>query len=204
MENAIQALKMAAAVMIFVLSLTITITSFGEARKTLQTIISSQDREFNSREEDYVSNATDASGNIITQRTIRAETIVPTIYKAYKENYKIVFKGLSKPLYEKASTNSSGDRVKIYAIDLEKDVIGINKEKEEFIMALLYGSKYPQLIDKFKKTGIFLYNEDFYDTIKGKSFIESLGVYYQDELQGASDVPDANRIKKRVITYTLK
>ena len=122
MENATQALKMAAAVMIFVLSLTITITSFGEARKTLQTIISSQDREFNSREEDYVSNATDASGNIITQRTVRAETIVPTIYKAYKENYKIVFKGLSKPLYEKASTNSSGDRVKIYAIDLEKDV----------------------------------------------------------------------------------
>lgn len=204
MENATQALKMAAAVMIFVLSLTITITSFGEARKTLQTIISSQDREFNSRAEDYVSTVTDASGNIITQRTVRAETIVPTIYKAYKENYKIVFKGLSQPLYRKASTSVSGDRIDIYAIDLEKDVVGTNKEKEEFVMALLYGSRYPQLIDKFKKTGIFLYNEDFYDTIKGKSFIESLGVYYQDELEGASDVPDANRIKKRVITYTLK
>ncbi len=204
MENAAQALKMAAAVMIFVLSLTITITSFGEARKTLQTIISSQDREFNSRAEDYVSTVTDASGNIITQRTVRAETIVPTIYKAYKENYKIVFKGLSQPLYRKASTSVSGDRIDIYAIDLEKDVVGTNKEKEEFVMALLYGSRYPQLIDKFKKTGIFLYNEDFYDTIKGKSFIESLGVYYQDELEGASDVPDANRIKKRVITYTLK
>ena len=204
MENATQALKMAAAVMIFVLSLTITITSFGEARKTLQTIRSSQDREFNSRAEDYVSTVTDASGNIITQRTVRAETIVPTIYKAYKENYKIVFKGLSQPLYRKASTSVSGDRIDIYAIDLEKDVVGTNKEKEEFVMALLYGSRYPQLIDKFKKTGIFLYNEDFYDTIKGKSFIESLGVYYQDELEGASDVPDANRIKKRVITYTLK
>ena len=204
MENAAQALKMAAAVMIFVLSLTITITSFGEARKTLQTIISSQDRELNSRAEDYVSTVTDASGNIITQRTVRAETIVPTIYKAYKENYKIVFKGLSQPLYRKASTSVSGDRIDIYAIDLEKDVVGTNKEKEEFVMALLYGSRYPQLIDKFKKTGIFLYNEDFYDTIKGKSFIESLGVYYQDELEGASDVPDANRIKKRVITYTLK
>lgn len=204
MENATQALKMAAAVMIFVLSLTITITSFGEARKTLQTIISSQDREFNSRAEDYVSTVTDASGNIITQRTVRAETIVPTIYKAYKENYKIVFKGLSQPLYRKASTSVSGDRIDIYAIDLEKDVVGTNKEKGEFVMALLYGSRYPQLIDKFKKTGIFLYNEDFYDTIKGKSFIESLGVYYQDELEGASDVPDANRIKKRVITYTLK
>lgn len=204
MENAVQALKMATAVMIFVLSLTITITSFGEARKTLQTIISSQDREFNSRAEDYVSTVTDASGNIITQRTVRAETIVPTIYKAYKENYKIVFKGLSQPLYRKASTSVSGDRIDIYAIDLEKDVVGTNKEKEEFVMALLYGSRYPQLIDKFKKTGIFLYNEDFYDTIKGKSFIESLGVYYQDELEGASDVPDANRIKKRVITYTLK
>lgn len=204
MENATQALKMAAAVMIFVLSLTITITSFGEARKTLQTIISSQDREVNLRAEDYVSTLTDANGNIITQRTVRAETIVPTIYKAYKENYKIVFKGLSKPLYEKASTSVSGDRIDVYAIDLEKDVVGTNKEKEEFVMALLYGSRYPDLIEKFKKTGIFLYNDDFYDTIKGKSFIESLGVYYQDELQGQSDVPDANRIKKRVITYTVK
>lgn len=204
MENATQALKMAAAVMIFVLSLTITITSFGEARKTLQTIISSQDREVNLRAEDYVSTLTDANGNIITQRTVRAETIVPTIYKAYKENYKIVFKGLSRPLYQKASTSVSGGRIDVYAIDLEKDVVGTNKEKEEFVMALLYGSRYPDLIEKFKKTGIFLYNDDFYDTIKGKSFIESLGVYYQDELQGQSDVPDANRIKKRVITYTVK
>ena len=204
MENATQALKMAAAVMIFVLSLTITITSFGEARKTLQTIISSQDREVNLRAEDYVSTLTDANGNIITQRTVRAETIVPTIYKAYKENYKIVFKGLSRPLYQKASTSVSGNRIDVYAIDLEKDVVGTNKEKEEFVMALLYGSRYPDLIEKFKKTGIFLYNDDFYDTIKGKSFIESLGVYYQDELQGQSDVPDANRIKKRVITYTVK
>lgn len=204
MENAAQALRMAAAVMIFVLSLTITITSFGEARKTLQTIISSQDREVNLRAEDYVSTLTDANGNIITQRTVRAETIVPTIYKAYKENYKIVFKGLSRPLYQKASTSVSGDRIDVYAIDLEKDVVGTNKEKEEFVMALLYGSRYPDLIEKFKKTGIFLYNDDFYDTIKGKSFIESLGVYYQDELQGQSDVPDANRIKKRVITYTVK
>lgn len=204
MENVTQALKMAASVLIFVLTLTITISSFSEARQTLQTIINSQDREFDNREEDYVATAIDASGNLITQRTVRAETIVPTIYKAYKENYKIVFKGLNEPLYEKASTNNPSERVKIYAIDLEKDVIGTNQEKEEFIMALLYGTRYPNLIDKFKKSGIFLKSQDFYDTIKGKSFIESLGVYYQDELQGQSDVPDVNRIKKRVITYTVK
>lgn len=49
---------------------------------------------------------------------------------------------------------------------------------------------------------------NFYDKIKGKTFKESLGVYYQEELQGGQSTtsdtgtPDANKTLKRVITYT--
>lgn len=204
MENAVQALKMAASVMIFVLTLTITITSFGEARKTLQTIIDTQDREYNYREEDYVTPIQDASGNTVTTRIIRAETMVPTIYKAYKENYKIVFKNMGNPLYEKSKANSDGsDRVGINSIDLETDVIGTDQEKEDFIKLLLNGaSKYHDLKIKFEESGIFLKDTGLYDIIKARNFEETLGVYYQGELQGASDVPDANKFKKRVVTYT--
>lgn len=87
MENAVEALKMAAAVLIFVVALSISINAFGEARKTSQTILDNQDREY-----DY----TYVEDNGTTQRIVGAETIVPSIYKAYKENYKIVFQFKSR------------------------------------------------------------------------------------------------------------
>lgn len=197
MENATEALKMAAAVLVFVLAMAISITAFGEARQTTQTILNYRDREY---DYSYVEN------NGQTQRIVSAETIVPSIYKAYKENYKIVFRGLPQELYEKAGMDNSlmEKRTKVYSIDLEKEVLGSDEEKERFIRCLLYGEKYQAEIDKFKDSGIILKKENFYDTIKGKKFIETLGVYYQEEIQGGeANAPDANKTKKRVVTYTV-
>lgn len=194
MENAAEALKMAAAVLIFVLALSISINAFGEARQSTQAILNYRDREY-----DY----TYVEENVSTQRIVNAETIIPSIYKAYKENYKIVFKGI-EPLYEKGSANSiSSEKIPVYSIDLERDVLGSDKEKEKFIQCLLYGKKYAEDREEFKKSGIYLKDENFYDKIIGKKFKESLGVYYQEEVQGQVDTPDANRTKKRVITYEV-
>ena len=82
MENAADALKIAAAVLIFVVALSISITAFGEARATVTSILEYRDREY-----DY----TYIEDNGTTQRIVGLETIVPTIYRAYKENYKIIF-----------------------------------------------------------------------------------------------------------------
>lgn len=87
MENVADALKMAAAVLIFVLALSISINAFGEVRKTSQIILDNRDREY-----DY----TYVEDNGTTQRIVGAETMVPSIYKAYKENYKIVFRFKSR------------------------------------------------------------------------------------------------------------
>lgn len=197
MENATEALHMGVSVLIFVIALTISINAFSQARQTTQMILNYRDREY---DYSYVED------NGTTQRVVSAETIVPSIYKAYKENYKIVFKGLTEPLYKKAKIDNSlaQEEVPIYSIDLEKDVLGSDAEKERFIRALLYGSKYLDVVENFKKSGIILNGRNFYDTIKGKQFIETLGVYYQEEIQGQADTPDANRTKKRVITYTVK
>ena len=46
MENAADALQMAAAVLIFVLALTIAINSFSQARQTAQLILDYNDREY--------------------------------------------------------------------------------------------------------------------------------------------------------------
>lgn len=200
MENATEALKMAAAVLVFVLALSITVSAFGEARQSAQIVLEYKDRDY-----DY-----DTYLNYdvkTTKRIVGAETIIPSIYKAYKENYKIVFKkanGEGMELYKKAKTINSTETIPICSIDLQKDVLGSDEEKENFIKALLYGSKNTQIIEDFAKRGIILQNEDFYGKIEGKTFEESLGVYYQEELEGQSNAPDANLTQKRVITYTEK
>lgn len=200
MENATEALKMAAAVLVFVLALSITISAFGEARQSAQIVLEYKDRDYD--------NDTYLNYNVkTTKRIVGAETIIPSIYKAYKENYKIVFKqvnGKGMELYKKAKTINSTETIPICSIDLQKDVLGSDEEKENFIKALLYGSKNTQIIEDFAKRGIILQNGDFYGKIKGKTFEESLGVYYQEELEGQSNAPDANLTQKRVITYTAQ
>ena len=197
MENAADALKMAAAVLIFVLALSISINAFGEARKASQIILDYNDREYDYT---YVEENKDDDGNILEERIVGLETIVPSIYRAYKENYKIVFKFNNNTdyLYEK-------DDMLINYIDLEKEVLGSDTQREEFIKGILYGGETPGFLTNL---GITLNSEGegLYNKIKeGKyKFIESLGVYYQEEVNGGESTPDANKTKKRVITYTQK
>lgn len=192
MENAIDALKMAAAVLVFVLALSLSIGAFSEARITSQTIL-----DYNDREYDY----TYVEENGSTQRIVGLETIVPSIYKAYKENYKIVFNfNDNSGLYQKR--NSEGNYVPINYIDLEKEVLGNDTQKEEFIKAILYGAN-QETITKFRTNlGIVLNSDGIYAKIKRNTFREDLGVYYQEEVEGRSDEPEANKTQKRVITYT--
>lgn len=208
MENAADALKMAGAVLLFVLAISVAIVSFGQARETADTILDYKDRETV-----YI------DGNLYykttgTERTVGLETIIPTIYRAYIENYKIVFEGLNEPIYTlKLSGNTE---IKKYTIDLETkkttDGIQINnvalandEQKSEFLCGILYrdftksGSQ-----DKFeKKYNIELPRDNIslINRLKGKKITEYLGVYYQNDNE---DVPDVNKTEKRIITYKIQ
>ena len=202
MENAADALKMAAAVLIFVLALSISINAFGEARRTSQIILEYNDREYDYT---YVEENKDENGEILTERLVGIETIVPSIYKAYKENYKIVFDVSfldGDGLYKKR--NSEGGSDPIYYIDLEKEVLGSDSQKEEFIEAILYGASSETKAKFERNLGIYLNDSGIYDKMKGKKFKEYLGVYYQEEIDGESQTPDGNKTQKRVINYTDK
>lgn len=210
MENATDALHMATAVLIFVLALSISINAFGEVRQTAQTIIQYKDREY-----DY--SYVDQAGS--TQRKVGIESIIPSIYKAYKENYKIIFEtteiintNAGKGIYQKS--DGQGGKIEINYIDLEKETIGSDKDKEEFILAILYGAKKPDNKDtkrenwdwitikqKYSNYGITLKDEGIYDRINTKTFNEYLGIYYQDETDGKTNTPQSNKVEKRVITY---
>ena len=220
MENATDALYMAAAVLIFVVALTISINAFSEARMTATTILDRQDREYS---------YTYVEDNGTTERIVGLESIVPSIYKAYKENYKIVFKDNEDS--EGAPTllgtdgiyrrrNDAGDFVGVYSIDLQNEVLGNDTQKEQFIMSILYGERYADFdtvkVNFVDNLGIYLNDEGIYDKIKGRGtgLKESLGVYYQEETpiagydgetsddETTSSVPDANKTIKRVITYS--
>ena len=140
------------------------------------------------------------------------ESIIPTIYKAYKENYKIIFdKELFKNygVYQKQNDTTN---TPIYSIDLQKEVIGGDEQKEDFIMAILYGKKYENFenVQNTFKTNlkIILNDEGIYDKIKNVRVKESIGIYYQEEevtdgsTSNTENVPDANKTEKRIITYT--
>ena len=71
MENAAEALKLSAWVLIFVVALSICINAFSEARATMDTILEYNDREYN---DTYVEEAE------TTQRIVGYESIIPTIY----------------------------------------------------------------------------------------------------------------------------
>ena len=189
MENAADALKMAAWVLIFVVALSIIINAFGVARQTTDILISYNDNEYYT---DYVE-----QGN--TERKVGYETIIPAIYRAYKENYKIIFlnnDGTPMYFYENKNTKEQ-----INYIDLEKQNVGNDTAKEEFIKYIVTGKEINNSQYKFENS-YDIKNNGLYNQIKGKQFTESLGVYYQEEIDGnQSNTPDANKTKKRVITY---
>ena len=172
MENAADALQMAAAVLVFVLALSISINAFGEARQTAQTILDIRDREY---DYEYI----DQGGN--TTRLVSGETIIPSIYKAYKENYKIVFKdqnGDGIELYEKFVDTNSTKPKSICYIDLENEVLGNDKQKEDFLEILLYGKENHD-IKNFEDAGLTLPSATnaLYNRIIGNNYEEKLGVY---------------------------
>lgn len=85
MENASQALIMAFSIIIFVIALTISVSMFSMARATSDFVIFKSDKT-----NYYTYNIVDENTEKNT-RVVGMETIVPTLYRYYKENYRVEF-----------------------------------------------------------------------------------------------------------------
>lgn len=88
MENAIEALKMAFAVLAFVLALTVSVIAFSNVKATSDVILYTKDE---TNYYDYIKD-NNVSGRAYENRIVGLETIIPTLYKYYKENYTVVFR----------------------------------------------------------------------------------------------------------------
>lgn len=90
MENATDALKMAGSVLLFIVALSVAILAFSQARQAIDAVLKFSDRESLAIEDDSRFYYLSSTSN--TKRYVGKETIIPAIYRAYKENYKIIFK----------------------------------------------------------------------------------------------------------------
>jgi hypothetical protein len=195
MENGVEALKLASGMLIFVLAITITISTFTMASQALNRIFALQDaNEYvtvigDDGEEHYL-NYVDFKLDGGT-REVGIETIIPSIYRAYKENYAIYFynsDGSEFILYE---YEKGQDKIQVNYIDLEKEVHTTPESAIESVNKLLYEPS------DYHPNGL-------YQDLKDKIFTEKLGEYYMDDVLGETETAEVNKTKKRVIVYTQK
>lgn len=202
-ENIADALKMAGSVLLFVMGLSIAILAFSQARESMDIVLSYSDRESLSIEGDsrfyYLSNDND------TSRYVGKETIIPAIYRAYKENYKIVFKFPNDKYYLFKVKNDE----KISTLDLANQSLSSDLASRQFLNGIIYGDfEYENekskndYINKFKITpndiSLYQYLTEKESTYKIKEY---LGTYYIEDVNGTSEVNAVNKTEKRVITY---
>ena len=208
MENASEALFMAFAVLVFVVALSIGISSFSLARQTTQAIVDRTDRDFDYK---YISSTLNSEGKAMEIRTVGLETIVPALYRAYKENYIVRFykeeNGTTNPLnIYKRKVN--GKMVETNEINLEKESIANQERATLFIDKVLYGGL--KNVTSFNNNFENLQVNGFYDIIKKTKFKEELGVYYIEDVNNGEpnsnddEISEVNKTEKRVITYITK
>lgn len=220
MENAVEAFKIAGSVILFVIALSLSISSLSIANRTVSEITTMYDKEANYT---YIKPSSDLS------RTVGIDTIIPTMYNAYEENIKIVFKdknGQDIPIYYK--TNQYGSRVDaegkavsdtatavtVKCIDLSEEGFSAATDAATNHLSMILAGKTRwesqwnasdaenknemlNMLDEKKYGNQFMdeYTNGFYEYLARHTFLEQLGEYYQGS--------DSTKIKKRIIIYQM-
>ena len=198
MENAVDALKIAFAVFIFIVALSLAMFMFTQARETADIVLESSDvTEFM----DFV----EVADTVGEDRIVGLETIIPTLYKYFKENYTVIFlnsNGTPLDLYI-TRTNprlwSVGYTNRYYSDNVDTKICSFDVDEETRRREPWTGNTnyYKQNLDMFLSGGTFVapsgngmdYNysdrnvngwgtsNSFIEQYKDKQFRESLGEY---------------------------
>lgn len=224
MENIAEALKIAFAGLMLVLSLSLSMSSFSNARRAVDAVISSRDRDeqyvyLKDAEERYPGYTQDVYIEPTTDlsRIVGIETVVSTIYRAFKEDIVVYFfeDDLNHPLYisyRTSNTGSPGDpnrkveftknehqqKFEINYVDQNQGYR--NAQDEKAFLDILVGGvtsneEYEdEIIDTYDD--VILNSEGLYKKFKNAKFEEILGQYEQDE--------GASQVTRRIVTYILK
>lgn len=210
MENAVKALEYAFAVLIFVIGLSASIYLLSEVKTTSDIVFSRVDTQQFYVDAEIPEDELTDNGNIkYNGRIVNIETIVPTLYRYYKENYIVEFYDLAGnniikfDLSEETTTrqlwtaNPEADAKKRLDIFLNGGPTGIINSQTYDIredIAFVKESDGSYVIDSSDKTAIE--NNGLYNYCKDKKFSEEYA--YVPEVSEQKIDEDITRI---VIRY---
>ena len=203
MENAAEALKIAFAVLLFVLALTLSISSFSQATRAVGVITTLKETQYT-----YVKPINSEND---FSRIVGIETVVSTIYRVPEQSLKIYFfeSDGKTPIYLYYLADVNGNlkydnvnaKIPINYIDLKNKYNIDTNSVDDFISVLVGGiynnhalkEKYTN-IELEEKYGERLINQNgLYEKFKNTRFLELLGEY--EEIEGTSTTT------QRVITF---
>lgn len=201
MENASDALIMAGEMLIFIVALTVCISSFTKVRVEIDKIVGQKETvQMAKNGDEYINYIKSKETKSI--RVVGAETLLPSMYRAIKENYVIYIK---LNAYDDDYIKNSG----IVLTKATKDVSIITRNSDgttssstvinngDYIIKITIGSKTAEInqnVNAILKDN----NKNFFNYIKGKIFYEYLGEY-QDWAE--TGVSSEDRAIHRIITY---
>lgn len=194
MENAVEALKMAGFMLLFIIALSITMITLTQAKTTSDSLVKNQDRQ---QSYQYIEVTGDLSKSL--SRTVTLADIIPTLYRYAQEDYAIQFYTSSgSPLYIYESGQiKNGVPVKKNDLDLDTEH-WIENGETRYEDWRGNTTKIKQHVDDVVEYLLANY--------KNSNFEEKLGTTedYEESQDTNELVPDINKQYKRIITYTLK
>ena len=178
MENATDALIIAASVLLLIIALSVNISSFSTLKRQVDDILNEREQiDMASEDNNYVNYYKSEDSN--ATRVVRIETVISATKRILKENYNIYIYAknigtdwLNENLFAKS----------IYINDKLKSVNCINLSIESDKREYLTDETYKKL----------------YSNLKGRSFNEYIGEYQEALSEGVSS---ANKQTNRVITF---
>jgi len=214
MENAVDALKIAFAVMVFTIALTLAISTFSQARETSEAVLFMNDKTNYYSWEDEVNYSED-------KRIVGIEAIIPTLYRYYKENYTVIFElddtGTKLPIYcldtnDKWSKSDTSKQINYFDLNAEIQAncpwVGTVNDIKKNLDLFLYGTTNAGYSSGYEfSTGSDrkVKYDGFIEEYANATFLEQLGEYATDRTYGMIkvgnedflEVQDANGIVAR-------
>lgn len=233
MESAAEALRLAFAVFIFVMALSVAMFMFSQARETAEIVLESSDKQ---RYYEPIETGTE-------NRIVGFETVIPTVYKYDKERYKITFKTgtydattdtvtITGPLeiyktksnqnlwneeyvndYDGTTNSTSGTEKRICSFDLVEETqrkepwVGNTNEIKSNLDAIFSGGEYelPQYPAGSGHTLNYAGNPLEVENNSDSKFVEQIGkiTTTEERVDDITGVTGNKTTTKIIITYIL-
>ena len=184
MQDAVQALYMAFAILIFIIALTVGITSFTNQKQMVEErVITDQSIDLAKDSSGKFINYMDSSKN--GNRDVKADTIINSIRRMLDEKYEIC---IDTTELELSSLGFNDSDTVTYTI---------NGEEKKFYRFTNSNQGYQKLINNVQQRLSQKAMETLYTKLKDKTYTEYLGIYQENN----PNIPIGDISTERIITY---